>query len=370
MRSHVLPTSGTAVSRRPTSRDVARIAGVSRTTVSLVLNGKRLGSIPLATRQRVLDAARTLGYVPDAAGRSLVSGRTGTLALVVGHARHLAVDGFLPQVLTALNETAHTAGYHVLVDAVDDPRRPDAYFARVRAGRVDGLVVVNPRSDDAALEALLESGFPVAVIGNVPGFEGACSACHDLHGGRLVAEHLLRLGRRRIAYLGFAPPTFRASAERLEGLRATLDASGVELSEARLRHAAFSAQSGYRETAAWLRDGVRFDALFAGNDTVAFGALAALREHGLQVPADVAVIGFDDLPLARFALPRLSSVRSHPAEHGRRAARALIAGIEGRPAPDEPPLPPRLIVRRSCGAVHRPADRPATDRPATGKETP
>lgn len=347
MWSHVLPRPP----RRPTSHDVARRAGVSRTTVSLVLNGKRLDRIAPVTRQRVLDAAEALGYVPHAAGRTLVSGRTGTLGLVVGHARHLAVDGFLPQVLTALGEEAHAAGFRVLIDAVDDPARPDAYRERVRAGQIDGLVVVNPREPDPALQELADSGYPLAVIGRLPGRAELCTADHDAAAGRLVGRHLVRHGRRRVAYLGFAPAAFRANADRLAGLRAELRDAGIDLPERAVRHAAFSAESGYRAVAAWLADGFPYDALACGNDTIAFGALAALRDHRRRVPAEVAVIGVDDLPLARFALPRLTSVRTHAAEHGRRAARAVLARVEGRDPPPEPPLAPRLIVRRSCGAA-------------------
>lgn len=333
---------------------MARHAGVSRTTVSLVLNGKRLDRIGPDTRRRVLDAARALGYVPHAAGRSLVSGRTATLGLVVGHARHLAVDGFLPQILTALGEEAHAAGFRVLVDAVDDPDRPDAYAERVRAGQIDGLIVVNPRDPDPALDALADSGYPLAVIGRLPDRPDLCTGDHDEDGGRTVARHLLRQGRRRIAYLGFAPPAFRAGADRLHGLRAEVRAAGSDVPDARVRHAAFSADSGYRAMSAWLADGFDADALFCGNDTVAFGALAALRDQRRSVPDDVAVVGFDDLPLARFAAPRLTTVRTHAAEHGRRAARSVLARIDGRDPPAEPPPAPRLIVRRSCGAAPRP----------------
>ena len=346
--------------RRPTSHDVARRAGVSRTTVSLVLNGKRLERIAPATRRRVLDAAEALGYVPHAAGRSLVSGRTGTLGLVVGHARHLAVDGFLPQVLTALGEEAHAAGVRVLVDAVDDPARPDAYAERVRAGQIDGLIVVNPREPDPALRQLATSGYPLAVIGRLPGHADLCTADHDEAIGRLTGGHLARQGRRRVAYLGFAPAAFRASDDRRAGLRAALRDAGLDLPSRAVRHAAFSAESGYRAVAAWLADGFDFDALACGNDTVAFGALAALRDHRRRVPDDVAVVGVDDLPLARFTVPRLTSVRTHAAEHGRRAARAVLARIDGRDPPAEPPLAPRLIVRRSCGASAR---RPTQEAP-------
>ena len=352
-RSHVLPADSSAL-RTPTSRDVARRAGVSRTTVSLVLNGKRLERIAPATRQRVLDAAEELGYVPREAGRSLASGRTRTLGLVVGQTRHLAVDGFLPQVLTALGEEAHRAGFRVLVDAVEDPHRPDVYAERVRAGHIDGLVVVNPRSDDPALEALAASGYPLAVVGRLPGHPELCTADHDLVGGRLVGRHLSRHGRRRIAYLGFAPAGFRADEERKVGLDEAMREAGLDLDVPSVRHAAFSADSGYRAMAAWLADGFPCDALFCGNDTIAFGALAALRDRSVDVPGDVAVIGFDDLPLARYAAPRLTTVRSHAAEHGRRAARSVLARLAGREAPSEPVLPPQLVVRRSCGATPRP----------------
>lgn len=347
------PASEPSAQRPATSRDVARRAGVSRTTVSLVLNGKRLDRIAPATRQRVLDAARHLGYVPREAGRSLASGRTRTLGLVVGHTRHLAVDGFLPQVLTALGEEAHRAGFRVLVDAVEDPHRPDVYAERVRAGQIDGLIVVNPRSDDPALEALAASGYPVAIVGRLPGHPELCTADHDDDGGRRVGRHVLRQGRRRIAYLGFAPAGFRADEERKDGLREALAEAGRSLDGDAVRHAAFSADSGYRAMASWLAEGFRYDALFCGNDTIAFGALAALRDREVRVPDDVALVGFDDLPLARYAAPRLTSVRSHAAEHGRRAARSVLARLAGQDPASEAPLAPQLVVRRSCGATAR-----------------
>lgn len=344
------PHPRSTVPRPATSHDVARLAGVSRTTVSLVLNGKRLERIGSTTRARVLEAARQLGYAPNDAARSLVSGRTRTLGLVVGHTRHLAVDGFLPQVLTALGEEAHRAGFRVLIDAVDDAERPDVYAERVRASQIDGLIVVNPRSDDAGLDSLAASGYPLAIIGRLPGHTELCTAAHDLDGGRLLGRHLVRHGRQRLAYLGFAPEGFRADADRAAGVREAAEAAGHELGHDAVRHAAFSADSGHRAMATWLADGFPYDALICGNDTIAFGALAALRDRRVSVPDDVAVVGFDDLPLARFAVPRLTTVRSHAAEHGRRATRAVLARLEGTDPPAEPPLAPQLVVRRSCGA--------------------
>jgi DNA-binding LacI/PurR family transcriptional regulator len=151
--------------KRPTSFEVAKLAGVSRSTVSLVLNGVAKANISRATQQRVLEAACTLGYVPLVAGRTPASGRTRTLGLLICHAEHLRVDAFIPQALCGLNQVSQTYGFKVIVEAVEDPERPGAYLELVRAKQVDGLVVLNPRRDDAQLYELIREGFPLVIMG-------------------------------------------------------------------------------------------------------------------------------------------------------------------------------------------------------------
>jgi LacI family transcriptional regulator len=334
--------------RRPTSEMVARRAGVSRSTVSVVLNDRTSIAIAPETRQRVLDAARELGYVPSAAARQLASGRARTIGLVIAYAENLKVDAFVPQALYSLNEAAHRRGFRVLVEALEDVTRPDAYHDLVRGKQIDGLIVLNPRDDDPDLATLIDEGYPVIVIGHVP--DGPQVDVDNVGAAREATEHLIDLGRQRIAHVPYAPLAHHSSAMRLAGWRAALTAAGLDASDAWVEAANFSADSGAEATARLLTR-VRPDALVAGNDVVAFGAMTALRTAGLRIPEDVAVVGFDDIPLARHACPPLSTVRLPAVEMGRRAAERLIRRIEGRrdPADANALLPTELVVRASSG---------------------
>jgi LacI family transcriptional regulator len=327
---------------------VARRAGVSRSTVSVVLNDRTTIAIAPETRQRVLDAARELGYVPSAAARQLASGQARTIGLVISYAENLKVDAFVPQALFSLNEAAHRRGFRVLVEAIEDVTRPDAYHALVRGKQIDGLIVLNPRDDDPDLPTLIDEGYPVIVIGHVP--NGPQVDVDNVGAARTATEHLIGLGRKRIAHVPYAPLAHHSSAMRLAGWREAMTAAGLDASDAWVEAAAFSADSGARATERLLQR-VLPDALVAGNDVVAFGAMTALREAGLRIPEDVAVVGFDDVPLARHACPPLTTVRLPAVEMGRRAAERLIRRIEGRrdPAGAGDLLPTELVVRASSG---------------------
>lgn len=353
--------------RRVTSSMVAERAGVSRTTVSFVLNGREGSGIAEGTRTRVLDAARELGYVPSAAARTLASGRTRTVGFVVCDARHLLTDAFLPQAIYALTEVAHARGFRVLVEAVDDPRRPRAYQTLVRAARIDSMVAVNPRGDDEQLAALIASGYPVVTIGRPPSGSGHALDVDNVAASRDAATRLIASGRRRLAHLAFGAPRYTTVAERLAGYRAALAACGLPVDDALVAFGDFSADSGAAAVRALLADlGHRpggpppFDALTCGNDTVALGALTALREAGLRVPGDVAVIGFDDLPLAAHAAPPLSTVRMPLLELGRVAGELALDLIEQGPRPATTRLlPTAFVARASCGTAPSPRQAPA-----------
>jgi LacI family transcriptional regulator len=336
--------------RRPTSREVARRAGVSRSTVSVVLNDVTRIAIAPETRQRVLDAARELGYVPSAAARQLASGRARTIGLVITYAEHLRTDAFVPRALYSLNEEAHRRGFRVLVEALEDVTAGDAYQQLVRGKQIDGLIVLNPRDDDARLPKLIADGFPVVVIGHAP--DAPQVDVDNVGAARRATEHLLAAGRRRVAHLPYAPLAHHSSAMRRDGWRAALRAAGLDAGDAWVEGADFSAESGHRAMATLLRR-VRPDAVFAGNDTVAFGAMTALREAGLRIPDDVAVVGFDDIPLAAHGCPPLTTVRLPAVEMGHCAAERLILRIEGREADAAAGdlLPTELIVRASSGAT-------------------
>jgi LacI family transcriptional regulator len=346
------PVSATS----PTSAEVARRAGVSRTTVSFVLNDVSKQGISAATRDKVLAVARELGYEPNAAARSLAGGVSGTVALVLPQAAHLYVDAFLAQLVASVNEACHRHGLKLLIESTEgEGREPGGFVQLVRSRRIDGLIVAHPRAAELDhLRRLRDQGIPLVVFGaDMPEAPPHQSMGDDTaQSAQMVVRHLLALGHRRIAFVNYARPEFRSVHQRELGWRLALEAHGVAVDPKWLAYADISAQSGYEATRELLARRIKFTALFAGNDTIAFGALRALHEAGRRVPQDVAVVGYDDIPLAPFASPPLTSVRSDPAGHGRQAVQMLLAQLrpQAEAQPREVAEPARLIVRESCGA--------------------
>ena len=352
----------------PTSAAVARAAGVSRTTVSFVLNGVTDRGISDATRERVLQAAQALGYEPNAAASTLVSGRTGTVALVLPSVQHLHVDAFLAQLLASVAEQCRRQGLTLLIEATDgEGQQADRFVRLVRGRRIDGLIVAHPR--DAEREHLLrlqDSGVPLVVLGGgwAETHPGQVLGDDTRDGARRLTAHLLALGHRRVGFVNYASSEFRNAAAREQGWRDALLAQDVSPEPGWSVHANLSADSGWQATRALLArqsGSTRPTAIFAGNDTIAFGALRALREAGLRVPQDMALVGYDDIPLAAFADPPLTTVRSDPAGQGAEAVARLRWQLDGSRAPGaatgpvaspatETALPATLIVRASCGS--------------------
>lgn len=348
----------------PTSAEVARRAGVSRTTVSFVLNGVDDKGISKATRERVLQASRELGYQPNAAARSLAGGATGTVALVIPRATHLYVDAYLGRLAASINEECHRQQLRMLIEASEEEgRAAGAFVDLVRTRRIDGLIVINPNEEGQAhLGDIVDAGIPMVVFGaGLPDesrYHSVGSNTSDAAG--LAVGHLIGLGHREIAFVNFAPAGFLAGSERERGWRRAMADHGLPVNPAWCAHADISADSGYRATQELLARGVRFTALFAGNDTVAFGALRALREAGLKVPQDVAVVGYDDIPLAAYAEPALTTVRTDPIGLGRDAMRILVGLLQGEDVHlgERQEQAPALVVRASCGAGVGPATSP------------
>lgn len=344
----------------PTSAEVAQLAGVSRTTVSFVLNDVANTGISEETRRRVLDAALELGYTPNAAARSLKGRGTGTVAFVIARSDHLHVDAFLPRQLCAVNECLHPRGYRVLIEAAEGPE--GEFLNLVRSKRIDGLIVANVRERDRQLvQELWEDGFPVVMPGN--GIEAFCSrrtASDDVRSAAQGVEHLLRLGHRRIAHIGFGAENYRNVRARRAGYEQALAQWDIAPNASLVTYADISAQSGYLAMQRLLKQGVKFSALFAGNDTVAFGAMKALRDAGRSLPDDVAIVGYDDVPLAEFAFPPLTTLRTDPVLQGREAAEQLLSLMGGeRPPVLEDAYDVSLVVRESCGTPRQGLTGPA-----------
>jgi DNA-binding LacI/PurR family transcriptional regulator len=334
---------------RPTSEDVARLAGVSRTTVSFVLNHRDDIRISPETRDRVMAAASELGYHVNAPARQLAAGSSRTVGLVMRQsAEHVASDALLPETLRGLASTARGDDYRVLVEPL--PPGEGTYESLVRSRHADGLVLSGPRSDDAELARLSAEGFPIVLQGTLDGSDVPSVDIDNRAAARGAVEHLISLGHRDIACVTNAPVAYTAAAERLAGYRDALDADRIPVRQQRIAEGAFDAESGHAAMRQILDASERPPtAVFVGSDVVAFGVYGALREAGLRIPHDVAVVGFDDIALAAYADPPLTTVRTPAFDLGEAAGRLLLDMLAGRTVPVRSVLPTQLVVRASAG---------------------
>ena len=340
---------------RPTQRRIAEEVGVSRTTVSLVLNNVPGTRITSETRERILEAARRLNYYPDAAARTLVSGRTQTIGFVLCQSPDsIFVDAFLPEVLRGVGDAVQEQGFRVLIHSVDDVTAPEAYIGLVREKHIDGIILSGPRSDDQQLLRLKAEKFPVVLLGQLPGSDIPFVDVDNVGASKQAVKHLIQLGHRRIGMITNAPLAYTAARDRLTGYRQALVEAGMDYSEDMVRYGDFREESG-SEAMRQLLDLLQPPtAVFVASDLVAFGALLEVKRRGQTVPDDVALVGFDDVRLAHYVNPPLTTVRLPAYEQGYRAAMLLTQLIGGKPVEqDEVLLQTELVVRQSCGASHR-----------------
>lgn len=340
--------------------DVALRAGVSPTTVSHALSGKR--KVSDEVRLRVEDAMKTLGYVPSRSAQSLASGRTRILGLIVPDIG----NEFFAELAQGVEMAAVDLGYNVILCTTGfDHVREVNYLTMIRSRAIDGLVYAagSPPST-SELGAILGDLPLVLVDEEVPGASADSFVSDNLDGGRLVAAHLLDLGHRRAVVLA-ADGDLVSSAERVRGFRETWMAAGNP--EPPVYTGAFTAEGGRRALAPRARDLLKegTTAVFAVNDLMALGAIAELEHAGASIPADVSVVGFDDITAGRYARPRLTTVRQDVADLGTRAVQSLVELLDRPPSPDASPedgpvrtmLPVSLTVRESTAPARRGKER-------------
>ena len=319
-----------------TIRDVARRARVSVASVSRALNG--LENVSAETRARVADAARELGYVPHAGARSLSLARTHAIGVALPDLH----GEFFSEIVRGMDAAARERGYLLILSNLHSGSGHQASALRAMRGRVDGLLVMAPHLGDEELAAALPPGVPVVLINSSGTGDGHPAIRFDNRAGAAaVADHLAGLGRRRIVYIGGPvgnidaeqrAAAFKSALERYPGV--TVESVGGD----------FTQDSGEAAAAALLASGHRFDALFAANDDMAIGALQALRRAGARVPDDVAVAGFDDIPLAKHV--GLTTVRVRIAELGAKALAMLFAMLDRQPVAAGHELhSPELVIR-------------------------
>ncbi|QNQ09805.1 LacI family DNA-binding transcriptional regulator [Sphingomonas alpina] len=323
-----------------TIRDVARTAAVSVASASRALNGHP--SVTPATRTRVLEAADALNYVPHLGARSLSTRRSNTIGVVLPD----LFGEFFSEIIRGIDYAAHRRGLQLLLSNMHGSAQETAAALRAMRGRVDGLLVMSPQLDADFLAHNLPKGLPAVVLnGRIEGARHASIAIDNQAGAHAAVAHLVEQGCKRIAHL--SGPKGNADAdERARGFR---DAVATMLGDHDpiVLAGDFSEEAGIAAgTALAGRD---VDGIFSANDIMAIGCMAALTEAGRMIPGDIAMVGFDDVPIARYVTPALSTMRVHIAQLGESALERLVATIEA----DEPPeataefLMPELVVRAS-----------------------
>ncbi|HEY0783863.1 MAG TPA: LacI family DNA-binding transcriptional regulator [Thermoanaerobaculia bacterium] len=342
-----------------TIRDVAAQAGVSVATVSRVLNGKEV--VREETLRQVRAAAEALRYVPNVAARSLSSQRTQTIGIVLPE-----VHGeFFSEVIRGIDLAARREGYHILVSGSHSNAREMLGVLTAMRGRVDGLVVMAPDLAIASLHEQLPEDLPLVLLNSHDGDRNAITV--DNYGGaREMSRHLTSLGHSRIAFI--KGPAANADARaRLSGFRRALRELGVQDIRSLEWSGDFTEASGHRAAMEIVARSPRPTAIFAANDSMAVGALAALAEAGVAVPREMSVVGFDDIPIARYVRPPLTTMRIDIADLGRRAFAMLQGAIESPVVTSgrRDCIPPTLVVRESCRRA--PFPEPSSQRPDRGR---
>jgi LacI family transcriptional regulator, repressor for deo operon, udp, cdd, tsx, nupC, and nupG len=327
---------------------VARHAGVSPAAVSFAVND-RPGVSP-ATRERILAAARELGWRPSASARALTEARTRAIGLVLEREpAQLEVDAFFVRFLSGIERTLAQSDYALLLQLVPPGTGAAlaAYERLAAAGRVDGFLLTDPALEDPRFPLLEEAGLPVAIAGRpVADVPFPWVETEHQEGATAVVEHLAALGHERIGFLG-GSANYEWVQRRRERWQAALEAAGLE-----------AGPVGYveeRAPAAAAEEAVQGDAtaVFCTSDALALTLVAAAHRRGVAVPGELSVSGFDDSPLAALASPPLTSVRVDYAEFGAAAAAVLLAAVAGERPPDYRPSPPELMVRASTAARRR-----------------
>ena len=315
--------------RRSTSLDVAKLARVSRTTVSFVLNNVSGVSISEATRKRVLNAAKKLNYHPNTAGKKLVSGKSDTIGLVLCQSpEQISTDAFLPQVILGIEQAALQQGYHVLLKPVD-PNDIGGYTRLIKENHVDGILLSGPRLDDKAILRLHKEGVPIMLLGQLPGTNIPFVDIDTTAGAQMAVHHLIELGHKCIAMITNAPLNYTSAQQRRDGYIQALQKDNLSVDETLIKEGNYTPESGFHAMSALLELKPCVTAVFVASDVVAMGALLAIKKAGLRVPADVAIVGFDDIPLAEFFDPPLTTTRLPAYGLGWAAGERLIRIIKG-----------------------------------------
>jgi len=310
---------------KATIKDVARRAGVSIATVSRAINN--VGPLREETRSRIISAIRELNYSPNAMGRGLVTSRTETLGVILPD-----VHGeFFSELMRGIDQAARARNYHIMISSTHSEKSEiESMLKHMRGGRVDGIIIMSPHVGSLELHGIIPRSLPVVLLN--------CCAQHALFdtvqinnfgGAYKMVKHLIGHGHERIAIIKGQENNYDA-LERYRGYRAALEEHGLPILSQLEVTGNFTEESGFAATRLLLNVYPRPTAIFASNDAMAIGAIRALHEAGLAIPEDVAIAGFDDIPMSRYLTPPLSSVHVPIFELGAKAVERLFVSIDAK----------------------------------------
>jgi LacI family transcriptional regulator len=345
--------------KRPTQVDVARLAGVSRATVSYVVNGLTDGQVPISeeTRQRVLDAVAELGYEPDARAQALRSGDTKTIGLIIPDIK----NPHFWEYADGIEREARASGYHILLSsAAPNNQYADDIFKDLSRRRIDGLILMGAftaQSQEAkkTLAQLLNQKLPIVELRDAyhADYTVDCVVSHYRTATTEAMAYLLTLQHRRVGLI-YGVALSKLAEDRLLPYEESLRAAGLPVDESLIADCGPAIEDGYQAALQLLQLPSRPTALIAINDLLAIGALRAAEDSGLSVPRELSLVGFDDVPMARYLVPRLTTVSKDVIRIGREAVKLLLARIqEPQRAYQKIELPAQLIIRESTGPAWR-----------------
>ena len=336
--------------RHTTIKDIAKVAGVSHTTVYRALNDKP--RISQSTKEQIISIAREFNYQPNVLAQSLVSGRTKTLGLVIT----TIVNPFYPELARGIEDTARSLGYSIILCCTNfDISLEKQYTDMLRSRGVDGIIFTSAHIHDPNITGLVEDNFPLVLVNRKisggSGIEGVDYVVVDnVTGGYLAVEHLIRMGHHRIGVISGSSGS-SVAADRLVGARKAFTEYGLNPTELLILEGDFLKPSGYEAARKFLSLRNPPSAIFGGNDYMAMGALEAILDSGLRVPEDIALMGFNDIEFSSLRTIELSTIGQKKYEMGSIAVHTLIEKIEGGDwdKVTQITLEPDLIIRRSCG---------------------
>ena len=337
--------------RLATIKDVAREASVSVATVSRVFNGATV--VREQTARRIREVAAALRYAPHSGARSLITNRTNTLGVLLPD----LYGEFFSELIHGIDLTARKEGYHILVSRSWEGRSEIEEAMRSMRGRVDGMLLMSP---DVHADSLLNvpPNLPVVLLCSPSrGHELDSVTIQNYQGAKEMVAHLISAGHKRVAIIKGSVGNFDA-AERFRGYRAALKDAGITPDPDLEKQGDFTEDGGFTVARDLMSLKKRPTAVFAANDSMAIGALSAFRQAGVRIPEEMAVAGFDDIPLARYMDPPLSSVRVHIADLGSKAVEVLLHGVRHKNdhVRRRERMSTEIVVRRSSGG--EPAERP------------